>query len=128
MVVLGAAACLFSGPAQARIIALGATLLNLALGIILWAKFDVGGAQWQFTERADLFAGFQWALGIDGIALMLIVLSVFLMVVCIGASWQAIQKRVGEYMATFLFMETLMIGVFAAQDLMLFYIMVQLNN
>ena len=49
-------------------------------------------------------------------------LSVFLMPICIGASWNSIQKRVGEYMAAFLLMETLMIGVFAAQDLLLFYI------
>lgn len=118
----GALACLFSGAKQARLIALAATLIDLALGIVLWANYDVGGAQWQFVERVELFRGFSYALGIDGIALMLIVLSVFLMPICIGASWEAINKRVGEYMAAFLFMEVLMIGVFAAQDLFLFYI------
>ncbi|HEY6917418.1 MAG TPA: NADH-quinone oxidoreductase subunit M, partial [Allosphingosinicella sp.] len=65
---------------------------------------------------------FSWALGIDGIALMLIMLSVFLMPICILASWEAIDKRVPEYMAAFLFMETLMLGVFMAQDLFLFYV------
>ena len=119
--LLGAIACLFVDAPAARAIALGATLIDLVLGILLWASFDIGGAQWQFTERADLFAGFAWALGIDGIALMLIVLSVFLMPICILAS-RSIDKRVGEYMAAFLFMETLMIGVFAAQDIFLFYI------
>ena len=63
-----------------------------------------------------------WALGIDGIALVLIMLSVFLMPICIGASWRAITKRVPEYMAAFLLMEALMLGVFAAQDLFLFYV------
>ena len=53
---------------------------------------------------------------------MLIMLTVFLMPICIGASWRAIDKRVPEYMAAFLLMEALMIGVFAAQDLFLFYI------
>ena len=53
---------------------------------------------------------------------MLIMLSVFLMPICIGASWRSIEKRVPEYMAAFLLMEALMIGVFAAQDLLLFYI------
>jgi len=120
--LIGALACILSNAPTARLIALLATLANLALGIVLWASYDIGGAQWQFTERADLFAGMQWALGIDGIALMLIMLSVFLMPVCIGASWTSIQNRVGEYMAAFLLMETLMIGVFAAQDLFLFYI------
>ena len=114
--------CLFLTAPAARMVALVATLANLALGIVLWANYDIGGAQWQFSERANLFAGFQYALGIDGIALMLIVLSVFLMPICILASWGSITKRVGEYMAAFLLMETLMIGVFCAQDLFLFYI------
>jgi NADH-quinone oxidoreductase subunit M len=120
----GAIACLFASANQARWIALLATLADLALGIALWAGFDqgIGAPQWQFTEFAPIFGRFAWALGIDGIALMLIVLTVFLMPICIGASWDAIQKRVGEYMAAFLFMEVLMIGVFTAQDLFLFYI------
>ncbi|WP_114520036.1 NADH-quinone oxidoreductase subunit M [Altererythrobacter sp. ZODW24] len=120
--LLAAVACVFSEAKAARMIALVATLINLGLGILLWLNYEIGGAQWQFTERAELFAGFSYALGIDGIALMLIVLSVFLMPICILASWEGIQKRVGEYMAAFLIMELLMIGVFAAQDLFLFYI------
>ncbi|WP_188767176.1 NADH-quinone oxidoreductase subunit M [Novosphingobium endophyticum] len=115
-------ACLFMDAKSARMLALFATLVDLALGAVLWANFDIGGAQWQFTERAELFPGFSYALGIDGIALLLIMLSVFLMPICIGASWRSIDKRVGEYMGAFLLMETLMIGVFAAQDLFLFYI------
>ncbi len=120
--LVAAIMCLFLEARQARMVALLATLIDLMLGVVLWANFDIGGAQWQFTERANLFAGFEYALGIDGIALMLIMLSVFLMPICIGASWEAITKRVGEYMAAFLLMEVLMIGVFAAQDLFLFYI------
>jgi NADH-quinone oxidoreductase subunit M len=65
----------------------------------------------------------EWKLGIDGIALLLIALTVFLMPICIGASWNSIEKRAGEYYAAFLLMETLMIGVFTAQDMFLFYIM-----
>ena len=120
--MLGAVACLFAGEKPARTIALAATAIDLALGIALWANYDIGGAQWQFTERAPIFAGFSWALGIDGIALMLIVLTAFLMPVCIAASWTAIERRVPEFMACFLAMETLMLGVFCAQDLFLFYI------
>jgi NADH-quinone oxidoreductase subunit M len=120
--LVGALACLFVEAKAARTVALTATLIDLALGVLLWVNYDNGGAQWQFVERAPIFAGFSWALGIDGIALMLIVLSVFLMPICILASWEAIERRVGEFMAAFLFMETLMIGVFAAQDLFLFYI------
>ena len=120
--LLGAVACLLVDGRTARTVALVATLIDLALGLVLWSQFDVGGARWQFQENAALFAGFSWKLGIDGIALMLIELSVFLMPICILAS-ASIEKRVGEYMAAFLLMEALMIGVFAAQDLYLFYIM-----
>ncbi len=115
---------LFLSANAARWLALATTSLLLALGIGLWLSYDIGGAQWQFTEDLPLFGTyFSWKLGIDGIALMLIVLSVFLMPICILASWEAIEKRVPEYMAAFLLMEALMIGVFAAQDLFLFYIM-----
>ncbi|MBN8483314.1 MAG: NADH-quinone oxidoreductase subunit M [Sphingomonadales bacterium] len=113
--------CLLVSAQAARTVALIATLIVFVLGVVLWMNFDVGGAQWQFQENIPLFAGFSWALGIDGIALTLIMLSVFLMPICILAS-QSIEKRVGEYMAAFLLMEVLMIGVFAAQDLFLFYI------
>ncbi len=123
LVPLAAAfACLMAEAKAARMIALAATLADLALAILLWASYDIGGAQWQFTERVPLFAGFAYALGIDGIALLLIVLTTFLMPICIGASWKSIDKRVGEFMAAFLVMEVLMLGVFAAQDMFLFYI------
>jgi len=119
---IAAVACLFVSANNARWIALIATLVDLLLGIYLWAQFDIGGPQWQFVENMPLFGKFGWALGIDGFALMLIMLSVFLMPICIGASWIAIEKRVQEYMAAFLVTELLMIGTFAAQDLFLFYI------
>ena len=120
--VVAAAICLFVRAELARMFALSATLLNLVLGVVLWLYYDPAGAQWQFTESYNVFGPIGWRLGIDGISLTLIMLSVFLMPICIGASWTSIQKRVGEYMAAFLLMETLMIGVFAAQDLLLFYI------
>jgi NADH-quinone oxidoreductase subunit M len=118
---LAAVACLFVNANSARLVALAATLIDLLLGILLWATYEVGGEQWQFIEYLDLFGRFGWALGIDGIALMLIMLSVFLMPICILAS-QSITNRVQEYMASFLMVEVLMLGVFMAQDIFLFYI------
>ena len=115
-------ACLFVKANGARWIALIATLIDLAIGVYLWGAYDPAGAQWQFVENVPLGGGIAWALGIDGIAMVLIMLSVFLMPICIGASWRAIDKRVPEYMAAFLLMEALMLGVFAAQDLFLFYV------
>jgi NADH-quinone oxidoreductase subunit M len=120
---VAALACLFVGAQTARAMALSATLVDLVLGIILWAGYDIGGEQWQFVEAHNgVFGPFGWNLGIDGFALLLIMLSVFLMPICIGASWRSITTRVPEYMAAFLFTEVLMIGTFAAQDLFLFYV------
>ncbi|WP_337848376.1 NADH-quinone oxidoreductase subunit M [Sphingomonas sp.] len=119
--LVAAIACLFTTANNARWIALIATLIDLVLGGVLWANFEIGGPQWQFVEYTPIFGRFAWALGIDGFALLLIMLSVFLMPICIGASWTAIEKRVPEYMAAFLITEVLMIGTFAAQDIFLFY-------
>jgi NADH-quinone oxidoreductase subunit M len=116
------ALCLFVKANAARWIALVATMLELALSAWLWVQFDPNGAQWQFVENQPLGGGIGWKLGIDGIALVLIALTAFLMPICIGASWRAIEKRVPEYMAFFLLMEALIMGSFTAQDLFLFYI------
>src|SRR3954465_370896 len=120
--LLGALACLLSSANGARWIALITTLATFLLCIGLWAAYRVSGPQWQFTEYHEIFGRFAWALGIDGIALMLIVLTAFLMPICIAASWTSIETRVPEFMANFLLMETLMLGVFCAQDLYLFYL------
>ena len=119
---IAAVACLFLPAQTARVVALIATLIDFALGIVLWTSFDIGGAQWQFVEQGPRLGFFAWDLGIDGFALLLIMLSVFLMPICIGASWRAIEKRVPEYMSAFLLTEVLMIGTFAAQDLFLFFL------
>jgi NADH-quinone oxidoreductase subunit M len=113
---------LFLKASGARWVALIATMLELALSVYLWVNFNPDGPQWQFVEKQALGGGIYWALGIDGIALLLIVLTAFLMPICIGASWRSIEKRVPEYMAYFLLMEALIMGAFSAQDLFLFYI------
>ena len=109
--------------ARAKIIAITTSLALFALGLVLWFRFDTSTAAFQFTERAEIFGGlFSWHLGIDGISLVLIMLSVFLMPLCILASFDSVKTRIPEYMAAFLVMESLMIGVFASLDLFLFYI------
>ena len=109
--------------ARARLLALVTTVVEFVLGLMLWQGFDNAGQAFQFVEYVPLFEPyFAWHLGIDGIALMLILLSVFLMPLCILASWESVQKRVPEYMAAFLIMESLMIGTFAARDIFLFYV------
>ena len=120
--------CLCVSANSARWVALLATLIELALGILLWTQYNLSGDQWQFQELwtfekgVPLFGRFYWALGVDGIAIMLIMLTVFLMPICILASWKSIERRVPEYMAAFLLVETMTLGVFMAQDIFLFYI------
>ncbi len=107
----------------ARWLGLVTTLVLFAMGLYLWAGFDNSTAAFQFTERQELFGGvMSWYLGIDGISLVLILLSVFLMPLSILAGWDSIKVRVPEYIAAFLLMESLMIGVFASLDLFLFYV------
>ena len=114
--------CLFVKAEGARWIALVGTLIDLVISIVAWVQYNPDGTQWQFVEKVPLGGGVSWALGIDGIALLLIVLTAFLMPICIGASWRSITKRVPEYMAYFMLMEALIMGSFSAQDLFLFYI------
>jgi len=120
--LIAGALCLLVRAEGARWIALVATLIDLAISAWMWLAFNPDGPQWQFVEKIGIGGGVSWALGIDGIALLLIVLTAFLMPICIGASWRSIEKRVPEYMAAFMLMEALMLGAFAAQDLFLFYI------
>ena len=120
--LVAALLCLFVSANAARWIALLSTLAGFAIGIWMWFAFVTGGPQWQFTEHVALAGNFSWALGIDGIALLLTELTLFLMPICILASWRSIQKQVRQYMAVFLLMDALMVGVFAAQDLFLFYV------
>ncbi len=109
---------------NARWIALWTSLIDLALSLVIWGRFDPNQADFQFVETARWLPGFHIAyhLGIDGISLFFILLSTFLTPICIVASWESIKVRVKEYMCAFLVMETLMVGIFCALDFVLFYI------
>ncbi|WP_442957650.1 NADH-quinone oxidoreductase subunit M [Phenylobacterium sp.] len=102
-------------------IALVTTLATLALSILLVAEFDPANPGFQFLEDAVWFAGLHYRMGVDGISILFVLLTAFLMPICIAASWTTIEKRVPEYMVAFLVLETLVIGVFCALDLVLFY-------
>jgi NADH-quinone oxidoreductase subunit M len=108
---------------NAKYVALWTTLGNFILSIPLWWGFDNSTADFQFVEKASwLSDSISYHVGIDGISMLFIILSTFLMPICILASWDAIQTRVKEYMIAFLVMETTMIGVFSALDFVLFYL------
>ena len=103
--------------------ALITTLVTFALSLWAWKLFDPSTAAFQLVEeRAWIGAGLSYKLGVDGISMPFVLLTTFLMPFCIGASWVSIQHRVKEYMVCFLVLETLMIGVFSALDLVLFYV------
>ena len=89
---------------------------------MLVATFDPSSAAYQFVERYVWFAGAQYHMGVDGISILFVLLTAFLMPICILASWNTIKDRVVEYMIAFLVLETLVIGVFTSLDLFLFYI------
>jgi len=106
----------------ARWIALGTTLVALALSVLLVAQFDASNPGYQFVERYVWFAGAQYHMGVDGISILFVLLTAFLLPICILASWTTIKDRVVDYMIAFLVLETLVIGVFTSLDLFLFYI------
>ncbi|HEX4711303.1 NADH-quinone oxidoreductase subunit M [Phenylobacterium sp.] len=103
-------------------IALITTLATLALSVLLVVQFNPHESGFQFVEEAPWFAGLSYRMGVDGISVLFVLLTAFLMPLCIVASWKPITNRVLEYMIAFLVLETLVIGVFCALDLILFYI------
>ncbi len=109
---------------NARGIALWTSLVTFMVSLGLWINFDNSAEGFQFVEKILWIPGLNvsYHLGIDGISIFFIILSTFLTLVCILASWVAITNRVKEYMIAFLVLETLMVGMFSALDLLLFYV------
>jgi len=106
-----------------RNVALLTTIFVFILSLVVWAGFDNSNAGFQMVEQIDwMGGGISYHMGVDGISVLFVVLSAFLMPFCILASWVSVEKRVKEYMIAFLILETLMIGVFCALDLFLFYV------
>ncbi|MFC3069985.1 NADH-quinone oxidoreductase subunit M [Phenylobacterium soli] len=106
----------------AKWIALVTTLATFALSVLLVLRFDPNQTGFQFVEDTPWFAGLHYRMGVDGISVLFVPLTAFLMPLCLLASWKTIEKRVLEYMIAFLVLETLVIGVFCALDLVLFYV------
>ena len=107
----------------ARRVALMTTTITFLLSLGIWAGFDPNTADFQFVEKYDWLAGtISYHMGVDGISMLFVILTTFLMPLCILASWVVIKERVKEYMIAFLVLETLMIGVFTSLDLVLFYL------
>ena len=111
------------GQRNAKGLALIATSFTFLLSLLLWVMFDPADPGFQFVEEAAwLGQGIAYRMGVDGISLFFVLLTTFLMPICILASWDSIKTNVRAYMIAFLVLETLMIGVFSALDLVLFYL------
>jgi NADH-quinone oxidoreductase subunit M len=103
--------------------ALFTTLITFALSLFAWGQFDIANPGFQLVEeKAWMGSGLSYKLGVDGISMPFVLLTTFLMPFCIAASWESITTRVKEYMIAFLVLETMMIGVFCALDMVLFYV------
>ena len=109
---------------NARNVALWTSLITFALSLLLWTGFDTSTAAFQFAERTEWVDGYaiSYHLGVDGISVFFILLTTFLTPLCLLASWRAVNERVKEFMVAFLVLETMMVGVFASLDLVLFYL------
>jgi NADH-quinone oxidoreductase subunit M len=106
-----------------RWIAFWTTIVTFLLSLYAWREFNPAEAGFQLVEQKIWFsAAISYKLGVDGLSMPFVLLTTFLMPLCIAASWRSIDKRVAEYMVAFLVLETLMIGVFVALDLVLFYL------
>jgi NADH-quinone oxidoreductase subunit M len=105
-----------------RLIALYTTAITFGLSILIWWNFDKSTSVFQFVEEAAWLGPIRYKMGVDGISMLFVILTTFLMPLCILAAWESVDTRVKEYMIAFLVLETLMIGVFCALDLVLFYL------
>ncbi|MDD2684658.1 MAG: NADH-quinone oxidoreductase subunit M [Gallionella sp.] len=108
----------------ARMIALVGSVLGFLVTIPLYTGFMLDTAEMQFVERHQWIPRFniEYFLGVDGISVLFILLTAFFTPLVVVAGWKVIEKRVAQYMASFLIMSGIMIGVFAALDAILFYV------
>ncbi|MCP4042050.1 MAG: NADH-quinone oxidoreductase subunit M, partial [Gammaproteobacteria bacterium] len=108
----------------ARAVALVVSIVTFLLSVPLYTQFDLSSSGMQFVEKVSWIEAFNinYHLGVDGIAMPLILLTTFITVLVIIAGWESIQYKVAQYMAAFLLLEGFMNGVFAAMDAMLFYV------
>ncbi|MBR9651281.1 NADH-quinone oxidoreductase subunit M [Thalassovita aquimarina] len=106
---------------NAKWLAMIATVVTFLVSLFILAEFDPSNTGFQFVEEHEWLLGMKYKMGVDGISVLFVLLTTFMMPLTIWASW-GVEKRVKEYMIAFLLLETLMLGVFMALDLVLFYL------
>ncbi|MBV6635436.1 MAG: NADH-quinone oxidoreductase subunit M, partial [Mameliella sp.] len=106
---------------NAKWLALIATTATFVISLFILFQFDAGNTEFQMLEEREWLLGLSYRMGVDGISVLFVMLTTFMMPLVIAASWD-VSHRVKEYMIAFLVLETLMLGVFMALDLVLFYL------
>ena len=109
---------------QIKLVSLWTSLMTFFISLLLWINFDFQKKSFQFQEYSEWITslGIVYHLGVDGISLPFILLTTFLVPVCILCSWNSIKHRIKEFMISFLILETFVIGTFCSLDLIVFYI------
>jgi len=122
--IIGGLIVLAAGEKRARAISLVVAIVTFLLSIPLYTQFDTTTAAMQFTELHAWIPAFNinYQLGVDGISMPLIILTTFTTVLVVLSAWEVIKKKPEQYMAAFLIMEGIMVGVFCALDAILFYV------
>ena len=110
--------------ANARSVALVASLMTFVISLLILVEFDPNEAGFQLIDEAEWLPalGISYRMGVDGISVWFVLLSTLLTPICILSSWNAVQTRVKDYMLAFLVLETMMVGMFCALDIIVFYI------
>ncbi|MHC8509637.1 MAG: NADH-quinone oxidoreductase subunit M [Rhodospirillales bacterium] len=109
---------------NARWVAIWTSGVTFLISLLLWFRFDISTPDFQFVEYFEWMPrfGIAYHLGVDGISVLFVLLTTLLTPLCVLASWESVKDRVKEYMIAFLILESMMVGMFAALDLFLFYI------
>ncbi len=107
---------------QMKRVALGTTLINFILSIVLWAEFDSSTSEYQFTQEFNQVNFCHLHIGVDGISLYFVLLTTFITPICILSNWDNIKEQLKYFLMCFLVLETLLIAVFVVLDILLFYV------
>lgn len=109
-------------PAQMKRVALGTSLINFVLSIVLWGEFDSSTSEYQFTQEFNQVNFCHLHIGVDGISLYFVLLTTFITPICILSNWDNIKQQLKYFLMCFLVLETLLIAVFVVLDILLFYV------
>lgn len=107
---------------QMKRLALGTSLINFVLSIVLWTEFDSSTSEYQFTQEFNQVNFCHLHIGVDGISLYFVLLTTFITPICILSNWDNIKEQLKYFLMCFLVLETLLIAVFVVLDILLFYV------